>query len=56
MNKLDPIELFERIAGDVPQPLHQHLFDTGSLAAGYHYKAQLQEQAINTVLFQRIWH
>ena len=48
MNKLNPTELFERIAGDVPKPLHQHLFVTGSLAAAYHYKAQLQGQAINT--------
>ncbi len=48
MNKLNPTELFERIAGDVPEPLHRHLFVTGSLAAAYHYKAQLQGQAINT--------
>lgn len=48
MNRLDPNELFERIARDVPQSLHQHLFVTGSLAAAYHYKAQLQGQAINT--------
>ena len=33
MNRLDPMELFERIARDVPQALHQHLFVTGSLAA-----------------------
>jgi hypothetical protein len=37
MNKLDPKELFERIARDVPTELHQHLFVTGSLAAAYHY-------------------
>lgn len=48
MNKLDPQELFERIAGDVPNELHKHLFVTGSLAAAYHYRAQLQGQAINT--------
>jgi hypothetical protein len=48
MNKLDPQELFERIANDVPQRLHQHLFVTGSLAAAYHHKAKLQGQAINT--------
>ncbi len=48
MNRLDPMELFERIASDVPEPLHQHLFVTGSLAAAYHYKEQLQGQAINT--------
>jgi hypothetical protein len=48
MNRLDPKELFERIAHDVPQALRQHLFVTGSLAAAYHYKAQLQGHAINT--------
>lgn len=48
MNRLDPMELFERIAKDVPQGLHEHLFVTGSLAAAYHYKAKLQGQAINT--------
>lgn len=48
MNRLDPQELFERIAQDVPQVLHKHLFVTGSLAAAYHHKAQLQGQGINT--------
>jgi len=48
MNRLDPKELFERIARDVPQALHQHLFVTGSLAAAYHYNAQLQGRGINT--------
>jgi hypothetical protein len=48
MNRLDPKKLFERIAHDVPQALHRHLFVTGSLAAAYHFKAQLQGQAINT--------
>ena len=48
MNRLDPKELFERIARDVPVTLHQHLFVAGSLAAAYHYKAKLQGHAINT--------
>jgi hypothetical protein len=48
MNRLDPKELFERIARDVPPILPQHLFVTESLAAAYHYNAQLQGQAINT--------
>ena len=48
MNKLDPKELFERIANDVPKELHQNLFVTGSLAAAYHFQAKLQGQAINT--------
>ena len=48
MNKLNPTELFERIAEDVPTDLHGHLFVTGSLATAYHFRAQLREQAINT--------
>lgn len=48
MNRLDPTQLFERIAQDVPTALQKHLFVTGSLAAAYHYKAMLQGQAINT--------
>jgi hypothetical protein len=48
VNQLDPQKLFERIAHDIPGDLHRHLFVTGSLAAAYHYKAQLQGQAINT--------
>lgn len=48
MNRLNPQKLFERIATDVPQSLHRHLFVTGSLAAAYHYKSQLRGQAINT--------
>lgn len=48
MNKLDPNVLFKRIASDVPSDLHQHLFVAGSLAAAYHYRSQLQGQAINT--------
>ena len=48
MNRLDPKVLFERIAHDVPNALHKHLFVTGSLAAAYHYRAQLRGQAIHT--------
>jgi hypothetical protein len=48
MNKLNPVKLFERIAGDIPANLHPHLFVTGSLAAAYHYNAVIQGQAINT--------
>ncbi len=48
MNKLDPYKLFSQIAADVPSELHQHLFVTGSLAAAYHYRTELQGQAINT--------
>ncbi|NQT36315.1 MAG: hypothetical protein HQ581_02435 [Planctomycetes bacterium] len=48
MNKLDPMQLFERIAKDVPSDLHKHLFVTGSLAAAYHFKDQLRGRAVNT--------
>lgn len=48
MSQLDPALLFRRIANDVPQDLHQHLFVTGSLAAAYHFSAELQGQGINT--------
>jgi hypothetical protein len=48
MNRLDPVELFERIACDVPHGLQKHLFVTGSLAAAYHYNTQLEGHAINT--------
>lgn len=48
MNRLDPEELFQRIAQDVPRALQQHLFVTGSLAAAYHYQAKLEGRAINT--------
>lgn len=48
MKKLDPHELFERIAQDVPTDLHQHLFVTGSLAAAYHFTEELRGQGINT--------
>src|SRR5436189_1754071 len=48
MNKLDPKALFERIAADIPQELHKHLFVTGSLAAAYHFQAQLERRGVNT--------
>jgi hypothetical protein len=48
VNKLDPNLLFHRIAADVPADLHRHLFVTGSLAAAFHYRAQLEGRAVNT--------
>jgi hypothetical protein len=46
--KLDPIALFERLATDIPRELHGNLFVTGSLAAAYHFQAQLEGRAVNT--------
>ena len=48
MTRLDPVELFGRIASDIPESLHSHLIVTGSLAAAYEYHAQLEGQAVNT--------
>jgi hypothetical protein len=48
MNKLDPHELFNRIAEDIPQEFHGELFLTGSLAAAYHFRAKLEGRAVNT--------
>ena len=48
MNTLNPKELFQRIAADIPQDLHQYVLVTGSLAAAYHYDARLQGRGINT--------
>jgi hypothetical protein len=48
MTKLNPAILFERLATDIPGDLHAHLFVTGSLAAAYHFQAQLEGRAVNT--------
>jgi hypothetical protein len=48
MTKLDPAALFERLAADIPGDLHTNIFVTGSLAAAYHFQAQLEGRAINT--------
>ena len=48
MKKLDPTALFERLAADIASHLHANLFVTGSLAAAYHFQAQLEGRAINT--------
>jgi hypothetical protein len=48
MKKLDPAALFERLAADIPRHLHANVFVTGSLAAAYHFRAQLEGRAINT--------
>lgn len=48
MNQLDPVELFKRIASDIPAELHRNLIVTGSLAAAYAFRTKLAGQAINT--------
>jgi hypothetical protein len=48
MAALDPRKLFARMAGDIPGPLRRHVFIVGSLAAAYHYRAQLERRAVNT--------
>jgi hypothetical protein len=48
MRKLDPLALFERLAADIPTDLHANLFVTGSLAAAYHFQAELEGRAVNT--------
>ncbi len=48
MTKLDPAALFERLSADIPGDLRTNLFVTGSLAAAYHFQAQLEGRAINT--------
>jgi len=45
--KLDPVALFQRLASDIPNELHGSLFVTGSLAAAYHFQAQLEGRVIN---------
>jgi hypothetical protein len=48
MAALDPRKLFARMAGDIPGPLRKHVFIVGSLAAAYHFRAQLERRAVNT--------
>jgi len=48
MSVLDPKRLFARLAGDIPAPLHRHVFIVGSLAAAYRFRARLERRAVNT--------
>src|SRR5205807_6393218 len=48
MSRLNPKGLFERLASDVPAELHAHLYVAGSLAAAYHFEAELEGRAVNT--------
>jgi len=48
MIALDPKKLFRRLAGEIPKSLHRHVLIVGSLAAAYHYRAQLKTRAVNT--------
>lgn len=45
---LDPKQLFELVAKHVPEELHEHILIVGSLAVAYHYRADLEAQAVNT--------
>lgn len=48
MSALDPKAVFERLHGDFPRPLQKHLVVVGSLAAAYHFRAALEDRAVNT--------
>ena len=48
MTRLDPVELFDRIAKDIPAALHSNIIVTGSLAAAYEFHTKLEGQAVNT--------
>lgn len=48
MTALDPKKLFGRLAQDIPKPLQKYVFIVGSLAAAYHFRAELERRAVNT--------
>lgn len=48
MTALDPRRLFRRLAGEIPRALRKHVLIVGSLAAAYHFRAQLERRAVNT--------
>lgn len=45
---LDPEPLFGRLTADLPDELHHHVFVVGSLAAAYHFRAELQQDGVAT--------
>ncbi len=47
-SRLDPEPLFARLMNDLPEELHSHVFVVGSLAAAYHFRAELQRRGVNT--------
>ncbi len=48
MSDLDPADVFRRLHQDFPEPLRRHIFVVGSLAAAYHFRAALEDHAVNT--------
>src|SRR5438105_4142189 len=48
MADLDPVQIFKRLAQDIPETLRKHIVVTGSLAAAYEFRVQLQSLAVNT--------
>ncbi len=48
MSGLDPVDVFKRLHRDFPKPLQKHIFVVGSLAAAYHFRAALEDRAVNT--------
>lgn len=48
MPSLDPEFLIPRLAAQIPTSLRNHAYLAGSLAAAWHFRAQLKERAIRT--------
>lgn len=48
MPSLDPRSLIPRLAAQIPISLRNHAYLAGSLAAAWHFRAQLKERAIRT--------
>jgi hypothetical protein len=48
VSELDPALVFDLIAADLPDDLHEHVLVIGSLAAAYHYRDRLRTDAVNT--------
>jgi hypothetical protein len=48
VSRLNPVAIFGSLCRDIPEELRKDMLVTGSLAAAYAYRAQLQGQAVNT--------
>ena len=48
MIPLNPDQLFARVARDVPDELHGHIYVVGSMACAYHFRANLIERTVYT--------
>lgn len=46
--RLDPADLFARLARDLPVDLHRHFFVVGSLAAAYAFRGKMKRRAVKT--------